>query len=703
MAVIVTNLSCDLQDAVKVQYLDGNLFSMDNAANQINVYVYDGGEPATISGTVSASVIRADGGTVAVEGSLYNNIATITLPQAAYYVPGLVNIAIKITTSGINTTIADVVANVYQTSTETAVDPGTIIPSIQDLISQIQTAVGSIPLDYSELSENVKLMDKTSLAFDETVQFSTGSIGYIKLADGGFASSNNWRCSIDFIRLNTNTKWLIFSRCSAPGSTTLSAVASLAFYSSNNVESFISSVPLKNAAKSISEYIVEIPNNAKYIRYSCYPDYLDQFYIKGVPDAFDLFDNDDIKIYTRLNHSNEASGIGSDSMLIRLKKSAFSIGVSNNHRGYANAWEGTWNAYYWLMNNPEYMFATNCNFSGGYTAQEIAEHHYPMRYAGVNYDEGSGGAPVKRPFFCVDIYTKDVAYYARESGKTMYEKLQEIPSKYQFCFACGNLLIENGVVITDPTIGADDPVPEGKEKPIDDRKRMPRNVFGWDDDYFYIWFCEGRNDKNGGYKFEDMISRLQSYGIQNAVNLDGGGSVNVSANIPNTVKINEYVDPIKIRPTALNLHYKYFGNNANQMSANAKAAILAYVGNVFRPYRADLMRVLGTIYGHGKVNYVYHEERGGYYRLEVVQNAPTLLYITFDSFPVLTYNSGDALNLTGTVIAASYDNDTVLNVTDECVFTPTNGAILSSSDTTLTVSYTDNGITKTVNVPLIVT
>ena len=152
MAVIQTNLTCDLQEPVKVRYLDGNLFSQDNQSNQINVAVVDGGEPVAISGSVTANVIRADGGTVAVSGgTISENVASITMPSAAYAVPGVVSIVIKLTTSGVITTIGAVVANVYQSSTETAIDPGTIIPSVTALISAIETAVASIPADYSSL------------------------------------------------------------------------------------------------------------------------------------------------------------------------------------------------------------------------------------------------------------------------------------------------------------------------------------------------------------------------------------------------------------------------------------------------------------------------------------------------------------------------------------------------------------------------
>ena len=80
MAVITTNLTCDLQHPVKVQYLDGNLFSQDNQANIINVAVFNDGEPEDISGDVSANVIRADGmivpGSTTVSVVLLYTVAT---------------------------------------------------------------------------------------------------------------------------------------------------------------------------------------------------------------------------------------------------------------------------------------------------------------------------------------------------------------------------------------------------------------------------------------------------------------------------------------------------------------------------------------------------------------------------------------------------------------------------------------------------
>ena len=151
MASIVTNLTCELTAPVSVVFLPGNMFSMDNGGNIINVFVVQNGEPVALGGSVSANVIRSDGTTVAITGALEGNKAYIILPQACYAVPGIIHIVMKITEGTTITTIAAVTANVYQSSTDAVVDRGTLVPSIAALIEAIEDAVDSIPVDYSGL------------------------------------------------------------------------------------------------------------------------------------------------------------------------------------------------------------------------------------------------------------------------------------------------------------------------------------------------------------------------------------------------------------------------------------------------------------------------------------------------------------------------------------------------------------------------
>ena len=166
MAVIESWVKSDLKRAVKVQYLQGNVFSLDNDGNLVGVNVFDDGEPATLAGSVSANVIRSDGTTVVIaSGTLSENKASVLLPQAAYAVPGVISIIIKLTEDSTVTTLAAVVTNVYRSSTDTIVDPGTIMPSIQTLITEIETAVASIPADYSSLWTSLAPAYSTSATY----------------------------------------------------------------------------------------------------------------------------------------------------------------------------------------------------------------------------------------------------------------------------------------------------------------------------------------------------------------------------------------------------------------------------------------------------------------------------------------------------------------------------------------------------------
>lgn len=159
MAMIETWFSQDLNEPVQVHQLDGNVFSQDNQGNLIGVNVFDGGAPATLSGSVSANVIRADGTTVAVTGVLTNNSCYIILPSAAYAVPGIISVVIKLTGGGSTTTLCALVANVYQSATDATVDPGTIIQDIAALIATINAAILSIPSDYDALVKDVQAIN----------------------------------------------------------------------------------------------------------------------------------------------------------------------------------------------------------------------------------------------------------------------------------------------------------------------------------------------------------------------------------------------------------------------------------------------------------------------------------------------------------------------------------------------------------------
>ena len=134
MAQIETWLKTDLKQIVRVQELDGQLFTADNQANLIGVIVTDQGQPVTLSGNVNGYVIRADGNTVVVSGSIQANKAKIVLPASCYAKAGPIHIVIKVG----NTTIGACTSYVGQSTTGDIVDPGHVVPSLSELLAQIE-------------------------------------------------------------------------------------------------------------------------------------------------------------------------------------------------------------------------------------------------------------------------------------------------------------------------------------------------------------------------------------------------------------------------------------------------------------------------------------------------------------------------------------------------------------------------------------
>lgn len=138
MALIETWLNCDTTKLVTVKALDGNVFNADNEGNLLGVYVSKKGQPVELSGSVMGYVIRPDGGTVTVPGSLSENRAWIVLPQSAYAVIGQISIAIRLVNGTEKTVLAACTGYVNRTTTNTIIDPGHVIPSLEELLAQIE-------------------------------------------------------------------------------------------------------------------------------------------------------------------------------------------------------------------------------------------------------------------------------------------------------------------------------------------------------------------------------------------------------------------------------------------------------------------------------------------------------------------------------------------------------------------------------------
>lgn len=138
MAQFETWLKADLQRPPQVKTLGGAIFSQDDMGNLIGAEVTDGGQAVNLSGTVVGYVVRGDGTTVTVAGQCAGNRAWIELPEAAYAVPGMIQIALRLREGAQRAVLAACVATVQRSSTDMLVDPGHVVPSLETLLAKLE-------------------------------------------------------------------------------------------------------------------------------------------------------------------------------------------------------------------------------------------------------------------------------------------------------------------------------------------------------------------------------------------------------------------------------------------------------------------------------------------------------------------------------------------------------------------------------------
>lgn len=114
------------------------LFIGDKNAHTWNVAIMNGGAPANISGGVTGYFIRQDGTTVYVAGSLSDNVASVTFDDDCYAFEGDLKAMMRIATGDSVITISALLFQVRYGITDQIVDPGKVIPSIDELLAQIE-------------------------------------------------------------------------------------------------------------------------------------------------------------------------------------------------------------------------------------------------------------------------------------------------------------------------------------------------------------------------------------------------------------------------------------------------------------------------------------------------------------------------------------------------------------------------------------
>lgn len=139
MALIETWLQTDADALVKVEMLDGNLFTGDADGNLIGAVVKRNGTAVPLVGAVSGFILLNDGATVVVSGEKDGNRAWIVLPEAAYSVPGRIQIVVKVGTA----TVCACVGHVRTADTGDHVAAENLVPTLTELLEQVNGAAAA--------------------------------------------------------------------------------------------------------------------------------------------------------------------------------------------------------------------------------------------------------------------------------------------------------------------------------------------------------------------------------------------------------------------------------------------------------------------------------------------------------------------------------------------------------------------------------
>lgn len=123
----------------KPEYLPNVLIEVgDVLSHRWDVTVYEHGEAVDLTdATVIGYFIRSDGYTVPVTGSVSGNVATVLTAASCCAVKGDMACVMKLTKNGVTLTLDACVLTVRGDLTDAIVDPGHVVPSLQELLAKI--------------------------------------------------------------------------------------------------------------------------------------------------------------------------------------------------------------------------------------------------------------------------------------------------------------------------------------------------------------------------------------------------------------------------------------------------------------------------------------------------------------------------------------------------------------------------------------
>ena len=149
---------------VNIEDLSGAAFQAEDGGHTFQISgIDDTGATVALSGTVAGVFRRPDNADIALTGSASGGVASVTLTDDCYAVPGRFGLTIYTTADGQKTAVYAAVGTVAATNGGAVA--GDTPQDVVDLINAIEAAVATIPADYTDLMASIAPMYSNSALY----------------------------------------------------------------------------------------------------------------------------------------------------------------------------------------------------------------------------------------------------------------------------------------------------------------------------------------------------------------------------------------------------------------------------------------------------------------------------------------------------------------------------------------------------------
>ena len=149
---------------VNIEGLSGAAFQAESGGHTFQISgIDDTGATVALSGTVTGVFRRPDNADIALTGASTGGVASVTLTDDCYAVPGRFGLTVFVTSGGQKTAVYAAIGTVA--STNGGAVAGDTPQDVVDLINAIAAAVATIPADYTDLMAAIAPMYSNSALY----------------------------------------------------------------------------------------------------------------------------------------------------------------------------------------------------------------------------------------------------------------------------------------------------------------------------------------------------------------------------------------------------------------------------------------------------------------------------------------------------------------------------------------------------------